>query len=219
MSNLGMYEYLTTTAKAVGGPKIFMDMLVDKGVRIGIRTQRPYIIGASIVGVAVGGLIAHYAPELGKLKADKIIEQDEELKQIKSDFKRIINVEADIECARKILEENDVDEMDDENPLENLRARLEALEGDIEDDRHHLELEEEDPKESRFEDELFSFLAEVELNDQDDVFVRLAKNHPAYKSFARVYWESEPEADDLQVVKAFARAMAPHSGEEDHDEV
>lgn len=47
MSNLGTYQTITRLSKAVGGPKIFMGMLVGAGVTVGSLTTAFIILARS----------------------------------------------------------------------------------------------------------------------------------------------------------------------------
>ena len=197
MSNLGMYQYLTTTAKAVGGPELFMDMLVKKGVKIGIKTQRPIIIGATLAGVVVGGLISYYATDFGTLKANRLAEQDEELNELKADFREILNEFSDERSAAR-EEEPAFPEVDE---LQNLTDRLDRLIADA----------------RAYDEKVFGFIKELGVGD-DDYLKSFVMRYPGYKEHEAKYREMMPDADDLDIVNSFINVMAPVPEEEVKDE-
>ncbi len=201
MSNLGSYQTIVETAKAVGGPEVLADMLIQKGVKAGIRSQRSVIAVTGLLCFAIGGLIAHYAPEFGALKADKILAKDEELGEIKAEFKQIISGEDDTEEPEDLT-------------IEYLKSRLSELEN------YMPEADEfEEPIATRlsYDDDLFTYMAGIDICEEDEPLIRIARNHPAYNSFSRRYHTHEPEAGELQTVKAFIRTMASYAEEEDYE--
>ena len=151
-----------------------------------------------------------YTPLRDKqLKADRLLaEKDEDNNWEKNDFKRIIHNEDDIEAVRSFLEEYDIESATD---LDELRARLEELEGVCSETKHVYEDELEEPKapQYNFEDEMFSYLAIRDSFDEDDPLVRCATHHPMYGSFRRRYLDYSPEAAEQDVIRAFVRMMAP----------
>lgn len=192
MGNLGSYQTIVETAKAVGGPEVLADMLIQKGVKAGIRSQRPVIAVTGLLCFAIGGLIAHCAPEFGTLKADKILAKDEELGEIKAEFRQIISGEDDTEESEDLT-------------IEYLKSRC-------------SEFEEPIATRLSYDDDLFTYMAGIDICEEDESLIRIARNHPAYNSFSRRYHTHEPEAGELQTVKAFIRTMASYA-EEDSNEI
>lgn len=149
-----------------------------------------------ITGYAVKDFARNLISKLVTYILNKDFEQDtNRIRESLYEIKRIINRSYDTKDVT----------------IEELKTRLKALEDDAPwaDDF-------EEPVATRldFEDELFKFMSEIELCEEDKPLIRIATAHPAYKSFSRAYCMYEPEADELQIVRAFVRTMAPYMEEE-----
>lgn len=178
---------------------------------------------------SIRGFAGRLMPKPVSYILSKDFEQD--VKQIKESLDRINRVfnEQEEEAERLVREQAQFsDEINsaEETTIEELRARLEALKADVpyvseyedpkttsfkdhEDELYISEFEEPMATRFDFEDRLFAFMSEIELCEEDEPLIRIATNHPAYKSFAKTYRMYEIGADELQTVRAFVRAMAP----------
>lgn len=137
----------------------------------------------------------------------KDIQQNAKHENIVDKIEHIMDEAEDIAYRIRKLEllRNETDNAE-ENPLEELKARLKALEGD---EPYVSEFEEPVATRIDFEDEIFTFMSEIDLCEEDEQLIKIATNHPAYKSFAKTYRRYETGADEIQTVRAFVRAMAP----------
>lgn len=137
----------------------------------------------------------------------KDIQQDAEHENIVDKIEHIMDEAEDIAYRiRKLELLRDEPDNTEESPLEELKARLNALEGD---EPYVSEFEEPVATRIDFEDEIFTFMSEIDLCEEDEQLIKIATNHPLYKSFAKTYRKHEPEASELQTVRAFVRTMAP----------
>ena len=204
------YAQLTHEAALHGGPEGYNAFIRSSGFCEGVLT----CIAIKAVHYLFDRYV--YTPLCeARLKADQIL-MEETKAPISEDvkFNRVINDEDDIERVSIIQEETDVDETETAS-IEDLKRRLDELEYDI---PYAGEFEEPMPTRLGFEDELFTYMSEIELCEEDEPLIRIATNHPTYRAFARNYRRHEPEADELQTVKAFVRTMASYA-KEDCDEV
>ena len=191
MSPQWNYAKLTHNACLAGGPEAFIHMNRWIGAGEGLLTC------LAIMGIHYLFDKYVYAPLTeAHLKADEILSDAE---QASLEFNRTVNSSDGNEYEKTVLAGIDIEDAEDWDVL---AERLTALESTGEFEEPHATC--------AGEDELFSFMASIELGEEDKVFIRYAKCHPAYKSFEREYRKHYPEADDVSIVKEFARVMAPY---------